>query len=271
MDELAVKVQEFLAIYGLKVLAALLILLIGRWAARLARHMTAKTMEKSKVEATLVSFTTNLVYTAIMAFVIIAALAKLGFQTASFVAVLGAAGLAVGLAMQGSLSNFAAGVLLVIFRPFRVGDFIEAAGTMGTVKDIGIFTTELRSPDNKTIIVPNAKLTSDSITNYSANDTRRIDLVVGVSYGDDLDKVQQVLEAVIAADERILKDPAAKIAVMEMADSSVNLVVRPWVKTVEYWDIYFDLQKTIKQRLDSEGISIPFPQTDVHLFPAAKS
>jgi small conductance mechanosensitive channel len=201
-----------------------------------------------------------------MAFIVIAAISRLGVQTASFVAVLGAAGLAVGLALQGSLANFAAGVLMIIFKPFKVGEFISAGGVTGGVEAMGIFTTVLKSPDNKKIIVPNAKITGDSITNFSANDTRRIDMVAGVSYSDDLAKVKQVLEGILSEDERILKDPAPTIGLLEMADSSINFAVRPWVKTADYWDVFFATQEKIKQRFDAEGISIPFPQRDVHLY-----
>jgi small conductance mechanosensitive channel len=191
---------------------------------------------------------------------------KLGIPTASFVAVVGAAGLAVGFALQGSLANFAAGVLLVLFKPIRVGDYVEAGGVSGTVEEIQIFATKLKSPDNKAIIVPNGKVMGDNIINYTMKETRRVDLVAGVSYSDDLNKTQKVIEEILAADSRVLKDPAPTVAVLELADSSVNFAVRPWVKTAEYWDLYFDLQKAIKERFDAEGISIPFPQRDVHLY-----
>jgi small conductance mechanosensitive channel len=218
------------------------------------------------VDETLVSFIVNLTYIVLMTFIIIAALGQLGVQTASFVAVLGAAGLAVGLALQGSLANFAAGVLMIIFKPFKVGDFIEAGGTSGVVEEIGIFTTELKSPDNKKVIIPNAKVTGDNIVNYTAKDKRRVDIIAGVSYEDDLDKVRKVLEEIITDDERILEDPSPTIGVLELADSSVNFVVRPWVKTADYWDVFFSTQEKIKKRFDAEGITIPFPQRDVHVY-----
>jgi len=173
--------------------------------------------------------------------------------------------LAIGLALQGSLANFAAGVLMIIFKPFRVGDYIEGGGVAGAVEEIGIFTTELKSPDNRKIIVPNAKMTSDNIVNYTAKEIRRVDIVAGVSYGDDLDQVRKVLESLLAKDERILKDPAPTIGVLELADSSVNIAVRPWVKTSDYWDVFFATQESIKKQFDAAGISIPFPQRDVHL------
>jgi small conductance mechanosensitive channel len=230
------------------------------------KNLVQKIMTKNNVDATLISFVGSMVYFALVTFVIIAALNQLGIQTTSFIAVIGAAGLAIGLALQGSLANFAAGVLLIIFRPFKSGDYIEGGGVAGSVEEIEIFTTKLKTPDNRTIIVPNAKLSGDNITNYSAKETRRVDLVAGVGYGDDLEKVKDVLKQIVSEDPRVLPDPATTIAVSELADNSVNLVVRPWVKTADYWDVYFDLTETIKKRFDAEGISIPFPQRDVHLF-----
>ncbi|MBN1332773.1 MAG: mechanosensitive ion channel [Synergistales bacterium] len=265
MEQIVVKVQEWIALYGLKAIAALVILVFGRLVAKALRATIKRVLQKGKVDDTLVLFTSSVSYVAIMAFVIIAALGQLGIQTTSFVAILGAAGLAVGLALQGSLANFAAGVLMIIFKPFKVGDYIEGGGVSGTVEEIGIFTTELKSPDNRKIIVPNAKMTSDNIVNYTAKDTRRIDIVAGVSYGDDLDKVKRVLEGILASDERILKDPAPTIGVLALADSSVNLAVRPWVRTSDYWDVYFATQESIKKSFDAEGISIPFPQQDIHI------
>ena len=265
MEHVVVKLQEWIVLYGLKVIAAVAIIVIGRFAAIGVRSLVRRLLKKSLVDETLVSFITSVSYVAIMAFVIIAALGQLGIQTASFVAVLGAAGLAVGLALQGSLANFAAGLLMIIFKPFKVGDFIEAGGASGIVEEIGIFTTELKSPDNKKIIVPNAKATADNIINYSANDQRRIDMVAGVSYSDDLEKVRKILEGILSEDDRILQEPAPTIAVLELADSSVNFAVRPWVKTSEYLDVFFATQEKIKKRFDAEGITIPFPQQDVHI------
>lgn len=258
-------IKEYLTVYGLKVVAAAAILFLGWWASKIVRKVVRRIMVKGKVDETLIGFVTNLVYLGLMAFVVVAALGKLGIQTTSFIAVLGAAGLAVGLALQGSLSNFAAGVLMIIFKPFKVGDYVDAAGQSGVVEAIHIFTTSVRTLDNKVVIIPNAKVTSDSIVNYTAKDTRRVDLVIGVSYSDNLDKVKKAIEAVLAADQRILKDPAAQVAVLELADSSVNFVVRPWTKTADYWDVYFDTVKAIKERFDADGISIPFPQHDVHI------
>jgi len=213
-----------------------------------------------------VSFVYNLVYSALMIFVIIASIDRLGVQTTSLIAIMGAAGLAIGLALQGSLANFAAGVLIVLFRPYRVGDFVEAAGISGVVVQVQILTTILKTGDNKQIVVPNGQIMGSIITNYSANDTRRIDMVIGVSYDDDIDKVRATIRELVDADDRILKDPECLIAVSELADSSVNFNVRPWVKSADYWGVKFDLTEAIKKRFDKEGISFPFPQQDVHLY-----
>ncbi|MBW1982927.1 MAG: mechanosensitive ion channel [Deltaproteobacteria bacterium] len=260
------RLQEFAAFYGIRILAAIIILVVGRWIAKALKNFVERMMTRSNVDATLISFIGNLTYVALLTFVVIAAINQLGVQTTSFIAVIGAAGLAIGLALQGSLANFAAGVLMILFRPLKAGDYVEAAGVAGVVAEIQIFTTQLTTPDNKTIIVPNAKLMGDNIINYSAKDTRRVDMVIGVGYGDDLKKVRQVLQGILAQDERVLKDPAPTIAVSELADSSVNFVVRPWVKTADYWNVYFDTTETVKRRFDEEGISIPFPQRDIHLY-----
>lgn len=258
--------QGYIALYGIQVLGAIIIFFVGKYVAGLIRNLIKKLMTKAKVEVMLVGFVSHLVYVALLAFVIIATLGKVGVPVASFVAIVGAAGLAIGFALQGSLGNFASGVLILLFRPFKVGDFIEAGGVTGVVEEIEIFTTTLKSPDNKKIIAPNGGVMGGNIINYTANDTRRIDLVVGVGYGDDLQKTKSVLSDVLGGDDRVLKDPAPTIGVLELGDSSVNFAVRPWVKTAEYWDVFFALNEEIKKRLDAEGISIPFPQRDVHLF-----
>jgi small conductance mechanosensitive channel len=260
------KLQELVAFYGLKIVAAIVIFIVGRWVAKALKRLAVRMMKKAKVEETLTSFVGNLTYIALLVFVIIAALNQLGVQTTSFIAIIGAAGLAIGLALQGSLANFAAGVLMIIFRPFKVGDYIEAAGVAGVVEEIEIFTTQLKTPDNKTIIIPNASVTGGSITNFSAKDTRRVDMVIGVGYGDDLKRVREVLEEILAKDDRIIADPAPTIGVLELGDNSVNFAVRPWVKTGDYWGVYFDVTETVKRRFDQEGISIPYPQRDVHLY-----
>jgi small conductance mechanosensitive channel len=228
-------------------------------------------MEKRDVDPALTGFASSLLYSLLLVFVVIAAISELGIQTTSFVAILGAAGLAVGLALQGSLSNFASGVLIIMFRPFKIGDYVEAGGTAGVIKEISVLTTVLHTPDNKKIIVPNSSVMGGTITNYSATGTRRLDLKFGVSYSDDLNKVIKLLTEMVEADSRCLKDPAPTIAVLEHGDSSVNLVCRPWVATSDYWAVLFDFQKNVKLRFDEEGISIPFPQRDVHLFQADNS
>ncbi|MEO0795462.1 MAG: mechanosensitive ion channel domain-containing protein [Verrucomicrobiota bacterium] len=252
--------------FGIKLVVAILIFLIGKWIAKLLTKLLKKTMQARNVDETLIGFVGNVAYTFLMVLVILMAGNKLGVETTSVVAVLGAATLAIGFALQGSLANFAAGFMLIIFRHFRVGDFVEAGGVTGIVEAINIFDTKLRTPDNKTIIIPNGNVTGSPITNFSAKDTRRMDLVVGVSYEDDIRKVKQVLTDIIAKDPGTLEEPEPTIGVLEMADSSVNFAVRPWVKTSDYWDVFFRLQETIKLRLDEEGISIPFPQSDVHMF-----
>jgi small conductance mechanosensitive channel len=266
MENVIAKVQELISMFGLKIVAAIAIFIIGRLAAKFLKNMSVKFMTKSKVDPTLVSFLGHVIYIALLTFVILAALAQLGIQTTSFIAVIGAAGLAVGLALQGSLSNFAAGVLMIIFRPFKVGDVIEGAGVLGTVEEIQIFTTQLLTPDNRTVIIPNAKLTSDNIINYTAKPARRVDLVFGVSYSDNIDKVKEVITSVLSQDSRILKDPSPTIGLLEMADSSINFAVRPWVAPKDFWGVYFDINEKMKKRFDAEGISIPFPQRDVHIY-----
>ena len=265
LPEIRDLVVEYSATYGLKVIAALVILIVGKWLSRLLSNWLKRAMSRAGTDATLVSFVSNITYVALFAFTVVAALGQLGIQTASFVAIIGAAGLAIGLALQGSLSNFAAGVMLILFKPFRVGDFIEAGGTAGSVEEIKIFSTKLRSPDNKTIYVPNGQVYSGVITNYSEKETRRVDLVFGCGYEDDIKKAKDLLTSIVNQDPRILRDPAPTVAVLELADSSVNFVVRPWVKTSDYWAVHFDLHEQVKLRFDAEGISIPYPQQDVHM------
>lgn len=250
---------------AINLVAAIAIFIVGRLVARLLTRGIRNLMQRQNADPILQSFVCNLVYWALMAFVIIAAITKLGIQTASLIALVGAAGLAVGLAMQGSLANFAAGVLIVMFRPYRVGDWIEAAGISGGVEEVQILTTTLKTADNKRITVPNGQIMDSIITNYSANDTRRVDMVVGVSYDDDIDTVRQTLQELVDADDRIHKDPAAQIVVAELADSSVNFYLRPWVATADYWPVKFELTEKIKKRFDEVGISIPYPQRDVHI------
>ncbi len=262
-QEVLTRVYALLAEYGLRIVGALLIFAIGRWLARMLSGLAAKVMKKAKVDPTLIPFLENLIYTAMLVFVVIAVLDRLGVQTASVIAVLGAAGLAVGLALQGSLANFASGVLLLVFKPFRVGDFVETAGVKGTVQAVHLFNTVLNSPDNIRIIVPNAQVTGGSILNYTVNGTRRIDLVASISYEDDIKKARRVIEGVLAQDKRILAEPAPLVAVGEMADSSINFFVRPWVKTADYWDVYFALTENLKIAIEEHGMTIPFPQQEI--------
>lgn len=266
MEDWLPKIWGLLTVYGLKVIAAVVVFVVGRWIAKMLTTFAEKLMNKRQVDPTIVSFVGNLVYIALLVFVVLAALGQLGIQTTSFIAVIGAAGLAIGLALQGSLSNFAAGFLMIIFRPFKVGDYIEGAGVAGTVEAIQIFTTQLLTPDNKTIIIPNASLTAGNITNYSAKGTRRVDLMFGIGYGDDVDHAKKVISDVLAKEERILKDPAPTVMLIELADSSVNFAVRPWVLAGDYWGVYSVLTENIKKSFDAEGISIPFPQRDVHVY-----
>lgn len=258
--------SAYLIPWGIHLLLALAILVVGQALIRPVVALVTRLLQRSGLDAMLVSFVGSVTRALLLLLVVIAALDRLGVNTTSLVALIGAAGLAVGLSLQGSLQNLAAGVMLVVFRPFKVGDYIEAAGTAGTVEIIGIFTTTLRTPDNRTIVVPNGQLYTGTITNNSARDTRRIDLVFGIGYGDDLGKARQVLQDILDADTRILKDPAPLIAVNELGESSVNLAVRPWVKAADYGAVRFDLMERVKLAFDAHGISIPYPQTDVHLY-----
>ena len=272
VESLLAKAKEMLQTVGvdfaINLVTAIIIFIVGRIVARLLVGGLRKVMQRQEVDKTLETFVCNLAGMTLLVFVIIASISALGIQTASFIAVLGAAGLAVGLALPGSLSNFAAGVLIVLFRPYKVGDWVEAAGISGSVEEVQILTTVLKTGDNKRVIVPNSQIMDAVITNYSANDTRRVDMVVGVSYSVDLDKGRETIEQLIAADDRILDEPTPTIAVSQLADSSVNFVVRPWVATSDYWGVMFDLTEAIKKRFDDEGISIPFPQQDVHIYQA---
>ena len=266
MEDTLQKVYDLVMLYGVKVIAAIAIFIVGRWVAKGFRSGTKRLMDKRNVDPTITGFVGNLTYMALLAFVIIAALSQLGIQTTSFIAILGAAGLAIGLALQGSLSNFAAGFLMLIFKPFKVGDYVETAGVSGTVETIHIFTTTLKTPDNKIIIIPNANVTGGNIVNYTVKGTRRADMVFGISYEDDIDKAKQIMADVLGKDDRILKDPPIQIAVSELADSSVNFVVRPWASIENFWDVRFDAIENIKKAFDEAGVSIPYPQRDVHMY-----
>ena len=258
--------QDLVTRFGLNIIAAIVVFVIGRWVAKISRRLVRRLMSNSNVDPTLNSFVATLAYYSVITFAVIAALNRLGIQTASLIAILGAAGLAVGLALQGSLSNFAAGVLIIIFRPFNVGDLIEAADVLGTVQEIQLFTTDLLTLDNKRVTVPNSNLTGGNIINYTVTGKLRVDTVIGVAYDANIDHVKRVISEVLNADPAVLKDPEPTVAVLELADSSVNFAVRPWAKPEDYWTVYFNTYENVKKRLDAEGISIPFPQRDVHLF-----
>ena len=257
--------QDVIIGYIMNIVFAIVTLIIGLMVARFIAGTLHKILTRRKLDSTIVDFVSNMVRYGIVVFVIIAALGRIGVETTSFVAMIAAAGLAVGLALQGSLSNFASGVLIIALRPFKAGEYIEAAGTAGTVESVQIFSTTLTTPDNKFVVVPNSAILDGNIVNYSRKPTRRIDLIIGVSYNADLAKTKAVLETVIKANSGILKSPEPLIAVAELADSSVNLVVRPWVNGPDYWRVRFELMEAIKNSLDEAGIEIPFPQMDVHM------
>jgi len=251
--------------YGMKIISAILIFIIGKWVVKKLTAGTKVLMEKAGVDQTLVEFGESLIYFILLLVVVLASLNTLGINTTSFVAIFGAAGLAIGLALQGSLANIGAAVLIIVFRPFKVGDFIEAAGAMGTVEDVNLFSTIIAPLDNRTIIVPNSAIIAGNIINYSQKPERRVDHVFGIGYGDDLKLAKQTLLDVIKADERILSEPEPFVGVGELGDNSVNFTFRAWVQTEDYWDVYFDTLETVKLTFDEKGISIPYPQMDVHL------
>jgi len=249
----------------MNVILAIAIFVIGRYVIKMILSVVEKVLRKSRVDEMLIKFISSIANVLLLLFVIVASLDQLGVDTTSLIAVVGAAGLAVGLALQDSLKNFAAGVLLIVFRPFKEGDFVEVAGTSGVAEHINIFNTVLKTPDNREVIVPNGAIYGGVIVNFSARDTRRVDMVFGIGYDDDLRKAKEILQQIIAEDDRILPEPEAVIAVSELADSSVNFIVRPWVNSADYWGVLWDTTEKVKLRFDEEGISIPYPQMDVHL------
>ncbi len=257
--------EELIMNWGLKLVAALLILIIGNWLAKKMAALFVKVMDRNEIDVTLTKFLRNIIYYALLTAVIIAAAGQLGINTTSFLTVVGAAGLAIGLALKDSLANFSAGVMLILFRPFKVGDAVTVAGETGAVEEITIFNTVINTPDNQKKIIPNGVVASGTITNITANDTRRIDMVFGIGYDDDIKAANRILTDIVSAEARVLSDPEPTIAVAELADSSVNFVVRPWVKTVDYWDVKFALTEKIKLAFDEAGITIPYPQQDVHM------
>jgi small conductance mechanosensitive channel len=274
MEESAQHISDLIiglvATYGVNVVGALVVLVVGLIAAGWARKAVQRMLRRTgRVDDTLTGFLGSLVKYAIVAFTVIAVLQQFGVEATSLVAVFGAAGLAIGLALQGTLSNVAAGVMLMLFRPFKVGDYIDAGGQAGTVKIISLFTTELATPDNVQIIIPNGAIWGTAIKNFSFNDTRRVDLLMGIDYGDNIDTAMATINRVIGEEPRALSDPEPLVAVSELADSSVNLVVRVWVNAGDYWGVRFDFTKKLKEQLEADGISIPFPQRVVHMSTAA--
>ena len=266
INEITSQISEFISTYAWNILGALLIFLIGKWLARRITSLLGKLLRRQKIDETLIRFLDNISYYALMIVVLMAVADQLGIDTTSFLAIFGAAGLAVGLALKDSLGNFASGVMLVFFRPFKIGDVVSAGGVTGTVESISVFNTVFLTFDNQRMIVPNGQITNAVITNINANPTRRLDLIFGIGYEDDIIKAKAIFKSIMLADTRVLSDPAPLIAVAELADSSVNFFVRPWVNTEDYWAVKFDLTEKIKLALDESGISIPFPQTDIHLY-----
>ncbi len=265
-QQIITTINELVTQWGLKVVGAIAVLILGRIIAGMIRRSVRKLLERAKMDNTLVPFVSSLVYYLVVAIVVIAVLGIFGIPTASLVAVLGAAGLAVGLALQGTLSNFAAGVMLLIFRPFKVGDYVEAGGTAGSVEEIAIFSTTMTSPDNVKIVVPNSQVYGSIIKNYTGNDTRRLDLVMGIAYNDDIGVALDTITRVVTAHPNVLAAPEPQIAVSELGDSSVNIIARPWVATSDYWPTRFELTRSLKEALEDAGCSIPFPQRDVHMY-----
>lgn len=263
-DEITKTLTKFAMTTGKDVLAAIVILIVARIVAGWFRRLVHGALERANVDQAITKFTANLSFYLVIAFAVIAVLKKFGVETASLVAVLGAAGFAVGFALQGSLSNFAAGVMLLVFRPFRIGDFVEVGGVAGSVRELRLFTTILNTPDNIRIMVPNAQVFGTTIKNYTAEDTRRVDMTFGIGYGSDMGKAAGIIKDILESDPRVLKEPAVQIAVAELADSSVNFVVRPWAKKEDYWTLKFDVTRAVKEAFDREGIEIPFPQVTVH-------
>jgi small conductance mechanosensitive channel len=256
---------NWLQVNAISLVLALAIFIVGRWVAKLLSKIFHKILSRAKVDNILVDFLTGIAHSVLILFIIIAALSQLGVDTTSLVALLGAAGIAIGLALKDSLQNFASGVMLILFRPFKSGDLVEAGGVTGIVEKITVFSTTMLTVDNKEVIIPNGSIYGGIITNFSARDTRRVDMVFGIGYDANLLNAKSVLQEIINADDRVLKDPETVIAVGELADSSVNILVRPWVKSADYWPFYWDMMEQVKLRFDQEGISIPYPQMDVHV------
>ncbi len=265
IEAISQTIYDVIVTYGPKLIGAIITLIIGWWIIKIIQKTTRKTFEKREMEASLRGFLNSMIGILLKVLLLVSVIGMMGVQMTSFIAILGAAGLAVGLALSGTLQNFAGGVIILLFKPFKVGDFIQAQGHMGSVNEIQIFNTILKTPDNKTIIIPNGGLSTSSMVNFSTEPRRRVDFTFGIAYGDDVDKAKEVLTRLIQEDSRILQDPAPFIAVSELADSSVNLVVRVWAEASNYWGIFFDLTEKVYKTFDKEGLNIPFPQMDVHL------
>ena len=265
MEQLLEKLIDWGSTFGIKLIAAIAIFIIGRMIAKGISKMIKKVMDKKNVDNTISSFASSLTFSALFIFVILAALSQVGIQTTSFMAIIGAAGLAIGLALQGSLSNFAAGFLIILFRPFKLGDYVDAGGVSGSITKISIFTTEINTVDNKRIIVPNAQIMNGTITNYTAEKTRRVDLTFGVGYEADISKVKDILNKIIKEHKLVLKDPEPFVRLGNLGDSSIDFTVRVWSKTEDYWTVHFDLIESAKEEFDKANISIPYPQMDVHM------
>ncbi|HEY9114317.1 MAG TPA: mechanosensitive ion channel domain-containing protein [Bacteroidales bacterium] len=259
------QLTEITVTYGPKLIGAIIVFVIGLWIIKAITKAIGSAMDKSKLDESLKPFLKGIINILLKVMLIISVLGMLGIEMTSFIAILGAAGLAVGLALSGTLQNFAGGVMILVFKPFKVGDFIDAQGYLGTVSQIQIFNTYLKTPDNKTVIIPNGGLSTSSMTNYSTEENRRVDWTFGIAYGDDVDKAKAVVKKLCNADSRILKDPEVFIAVSELADSSVNFAVRAWVNAADYWGVYFDLNEKVYNTFNKEGLNFPFPQMDVHL------
>ncbi len=265
MQDILKKVLETLALYGPKLLGAIAVLIIGGWVIKAINKGFKKLLDKRNIDPSLSPFLKSLVSMLLKALLFISVLTMVGIEMTSFVALLAAAGLAVGMALSGTLQNFAGGVMILIFKPFKVGDFIDAQGYMGTVSEIHIFNTYIKTPDNKTIIIPNSGLSTGSMTNFSTEPNRRVDWTFGIAYGDSAEKAKSVLRELCDADERILKDPEVFIALSKLDNSSVNFVVRAWVKAEDYWGVFFDMNEKVYNTFANEGLNIPFPQLDVHV------
>ena len=265
MEKYFDKLVDLLVLYAPKFVGAILVLIVGLWLIKVITKGISRVMEKRNMDVSLKPFIRSLVNILLKALLFISVLGMVGIEMTSFIALLGAAGLAVGMALSGTLQNFAGGVMILLFKPYRVGDFVEAQGYMGTVKEIQIFNTIMLTVDNKTIIIPNSKISSDSLINYSAQETRRVDWVFGIGYGNKVEEAREIIESLVASDTRILKDPAHQIVLSELGDSSVNITVRAWVKSADYWDVKFKMNEDIYNQFNDKGINIPFPQMDVHI------